>query len=122
MQTTGKLLLEDLSGFSKHQETTETFLHDLQEFRTDIVDTWMQEMSAAIANRSLGLKMDAPVVQFESGHQLMKVNYDSRLVTLVREARQLTVLGHKMPSQIRNATEQAKKFMRQAKSLEQVKY
>lgn len=115
-------MLEDLSGFSKHSQSTDSLLHDLQEFRTDMVDTWTQEMSAALANHSLGLRMDSPVVHFESGHQLMKVNYDPRLVTLVREARQLTVLGHKIPSQIRNATDQAKKFMKQAKALEQVNY
>jgi dynein heavy chain 2 len=61
------------------------------------------------------------VVQFYQG-KLMHVNYDSHLVRLVREVRQLTVLGYKIPLKIQEAADLAKKFMRQAKALEQVTY
>lgn len=50
----------------------------------------------------------------------MHVNYDPHLVRLVREVRQLTVLGYKIPLKIQEAADLAKKFMRQAKALEQV--
>ena len=52
----------------------------------------------------------------------MHVNYDPHLVRLVREVRQLTVLGYKIPLKIQEAADLAKKFMRQAKALEQVSY
>lgn len=52
----------------------------------------------------------------------MHVNYDPHLVQLVREVRQLTVLGYKIPLKILEAADLAKKFMRQAKALEQVSY
>lgn len=52
----------------------------------------------------------------------MHVNYDPHLVQLVREVCQLTVLGYKIPLKIQEAADLAKKFMRQAKSLEQVSY
>jgi dynein heavy chain 2 len=61
------------------------------------------------------------VVQFYQG-KLMHVNYDPHLVRLVREVRQLTVLGYKIPLKIQEAADLAKKFMRQAKALEQVSY
>jgi len=52
----------------------------------------------------------------------MHVNYDPQLVRLVREVRQLIVLGYKIPIKIQEAADLAKKFMRQAKALEQVSY
>lgn len=52
----------------------------------------------------------------------MRVNYDRRMVGLVREVRQLSVLGYKIPMKIQEAADLAKKFMRQAKALEQVSY
>lgn len=52
----------------------------------------------------------------------MHVNYDPHLVRLVREVHQLTVLGYKIPLKIQEAADLAKKFMRQAKALEQVSY
>nr|CAD7594425.1 unnamed protein product [Timema genevievae] len=50
----------------------------------------------------------------------MHVNYNPRLVGLVREVRQLAVLGYKIPIKIQEAADLAKRFMRQAKALEQV--
>lgn len=50
----------------------------------------------------------------------MHVNYNPRLVGLVREVRQLIILGYKIPMKIQEAVDLAKKFMRQAKALEQV--
>lgn len=67
------------------------------------------------------LRTDEPVVYFEQG-KLMHVNYDPHLVRLVREVRQLIVLGYKIPMKIQEAADLAKKFMRQAKALEQVSY
>lgn len=50
----------------------------------------------------------------------MHVNYNPRLVGLVREVRQLIVLGYKIPMKIQEAVDLAKNFMKQAKALEQV--
>ncbi|GLH06946.1 Dynein heavy chain, cytoplasmic, partial [Gryllus bimaculatus] len=65
------------------------------------------------------LLTDEPVVHFEQG-KLMRVNYNPRLVQLDREVRQLAVLGYTIPTRIIDAATLARKFMRQAKALEQV--
>lgn len=65
------------------------------------------------------LKETDPVVQFTSA-QLMRVNYSPRLVTLVREYRQLTAMGYRIPSHIEQTAIHAKQFMKYAKALEQV--
>jgi hypothetical protein len=65
------------------------------------------------------LRTDELVVQFDQG-KLMHVNYNPHLVGLVREVRLLIVLGYKIPMKIQEAVDHAKKFMKQAKALEQV--
>lgn len=51
----------------------------------------------------------------------MHVNYNPNLVKLINEVRNLKILGYKIPEEIENTAQQAKQFMSQAKSLEQVR-
>lgn len=50
----------------------------------------------------------------------MKVNYNPRLGQLIREVQQLSVLGMKIPSKIKEVSDRALKFTSQAKALEQI--
>lgn len=65
------------------------------------------------------LRETDPVVKF-SDNKLMTVNYSPRFVTLTREVRQLSALGYRIPSNILEVNEHAKKFVKFAKILEQV--
>lgn len=51
----------------------------------------------------------------------MKVNFNPDVELLIREVRMLKVLGYNIPSEIEKVSEAGGKFLRQAKSLEQVK-
>lgn len=70
-------------------------------------------------NIPFSLKETDPVVEF-SQDKLMKVNYPSRLITLISEVRQLKAMGYHIPSTIEETSEHAKKFMKYARLLEQV--
>lgn len=50
----------------------------------------------------------------------MKVNFNPDIELLIREVKMLKVLGYSIPSEIEKVSETGKKFLRQAKSLEQV--
>ena len=50
----------------------------------------------------------------------MRVNYSERLVTLLREVRQLGALGFTIPSKIQNVANTAQKFYRHGVILKQV--
>lgn len=50
----------------------------------------------------------------------MKINYDSRLIQFVQEARLLISMGFKLAPQIVQKSQTAEAFMKQAKELEQV--
>lgn len=50
----------------------------------------------------------------------MKVNFNPDIELLIREVKMLKILGYKIPSELENVSETGSKFLRQAKSLEQV--
>ncbi|PNF38602.1 hypothetical protein B7P43_G03949, partial [Cryptotermes secundus] len=119
IEKTSAKILNDLQGYADLQRAVGDVLRDLKEYHTDQFDNWTRDVGAAIHNKTLSLITDEPVVQFDQG-KLMHVNYNPRLVGLVREVRQLIILGYKIPMKIQEAVDLAKKFMRQAKALEQV--
>lgn len=51
----------------------------------------------------------------------LKIHYSDRLVSLLREVRQLSALGFPIPAKIQQAANTADKFYRQAIVLKQVK-
>lgn len=65
------------------------------------------------------LNSDEPVIYFQSD-KLMKVNFNPDIELLIREVRMLKILGYNIPSEIEEISELGRKFLRQAKSLEQV--
>lgn len=67
----------------------------------------------------LRLNTDEPVIYFQSD-KLMKVNFNPDIELLIREVKMLKILGYKIPSEIDNVSETGRKFLRQAKALEQV--
>lgn len=60
----------------------------------------------------------------ELGHGSGKLllHYDDRLVTLIREVRQLSGLGYAVPSKIQQTAETSRKFYKQAVILKQVNF
>lgn len=58
----------------------------------------------------------------ELGHSdgKLEVQYDERLVKLIREVRQLQGMGYAVPAKIQNTATNAMKFYRQAVVLKQV--
>ena len=52
----------------------------------------------------------------------LDVHYDERLVTLIREVRQLTGMGFVIPAKIQHTAKTASKFYKQAVVLKQVNF
>ena len=68
---------------------------------------------------SCACRLIPALVSVHSTRQL-RVNYSDRLVTLMREVRQLSELGYKVPPKITAAAETGEKFYRHALKLKQV--
>ena len=59
-------------------------------------------------------------MEFDSSDGKLRVHYSDRLVALLREVRQLSALGLKIPSKITATAQTAEKFYRHGVVLKQV--
>ncbi|XP_030763708.1 cytoplasmic dynein 2 heavy chain 1 [Sitophilus oryzae] len=114
-----KTLLDDLDGIESVTDFVTGVANDLKVQNTELFESWCSDCVADINSRSLSLNEKDPVVEF-SKDKLMKVNYPSRLISLIAEVRQFKAMGYRVPSSIDDTTEHAKRFMKFARILEQV--
>ncbi|XP_037796301.1 LOW QUALITY PROTEIN: cytoplasmic dynein 2 heavy chain 1-like [Penaeus monodon] len=98
---TADALLSDLNGYDDLKRNIGEFCEELDDYHNDHLAT------------------DSPVLSFSSS-RLLRVNYNPRLVGLVREVSQLSILGHKIHPDIIKTSKLAQKFMKQAKALEEI--
>ncbi|KAK3862338.1 hypothetical protein Pcinc_031789 [Petrolisthes cinctipes] len=116
---TADALLSDLTGHEELKKNISEFCEELEEYHNDQYDSWSREMLHMIDTQELSLATDAPVLSFSKG-RLLRVNYNPRLVGLVREVSQLAILGHNLHPKIIKMAQLAQQFMKQAKTLEEV--
>ncbi|KAK7489861.1 hypothetical protein BaRGS_00018883, partial [Batillaria attramentaria] len=115
-------LLGDLSGFEKFRKDTTELKDELQNWRREQFDEWSREIQALIDDHKQPLSLETNGRLMELNHKdgKMRVNYSERLVTLLREVRQLSALGFTIPSKIQNVAGTAQKFYRHGVILKQV--
>ncbi|KAK8745602.1 hypothetical protein OTU49_000287, partial [Cherax quadricarinatus] len=116
---TADALLTDLTGYEELKGSIAEFCEELEEYHNDQFDSWSRDMLHMIDTQELSLATDSPVLSFSRG-RLLRVNYNPRLVGLVREVSQLAILGHKIHPNIIKMANLAQKFMKQAKALEEI--
>uniref|UniRef100_T1IHY1 Cytoplasmic dynein 2 heavy chain 1 n=1 Tax=Strigamia maritima TaxID=126957 RepID=T1IHY1_STRMM len=119
VEKTSDLLLSDLSKYKTLKKNITETLEEMRENLKDSFNSWIKEISSGIDNQSLSLATSNQVLEFGRDKK-MRVNYNPRLVTLVREVRQLTVLGYAIQPKIQQAADRAKEFSCQAKDLQQI--
>ncbi|XP_023289902.1 cytoplasmic dynein 2 heavy chain 1 [Orussus abietinus] len=119
LRTLGKELLSDLPGYEKVAKKIATGLRDAEKRRQHLVDSWVAEVKAAISRKELTLGTDGAVVEL-TGAKMMRVNYEPKLMRLVREARALSSQGVELPREARDLVEQAGALAGRARALQQV--
>ncbi|KAF5303585.1 hypothetical protein FQR65_LT08186 [Abscondita terminalis] len=119
VKNVSETILDDLEGFEEVSITVEQLSKDIKQQHTELFDSWVNEVTSKIKDKTLSLQGTDQVVEF-SKNKLMKVNYSPELVTLIQEVRQLMVLGYHIPSNIEDAANYAKKFMKHANILQQI--
>lgn len=72
-----------------------------------------------ITKKELSLGTDSSVVEL-TGTSMMRVTYDPRLMTLIREARALSGEGVELPREIRDLVDRAATLAGRARALQQV--
>ncbi|XP_050496495.1 cytoplasmic dynein 2 heavy chain 1 [Bombus huntii] len=115
----GKELLADLPGYDDISLRVTTALRDVERKRQSFVDTWTEETKEAVARKELTLGTDSAVVEL-TGTSMMRVTYDPKLMTLIREARALSSQGVELPREVRELVERAASLAGRARALQQV--
>uniref|UniRef100_A0A8C3BC42 Cytoplasmic dynein 2 heavy chain 1 n=1 Tax=Cairina moschata TaxID=8855 RepID=A0A8C3BC42_CAIMO len=115
-------LLSDLSGFQSFHQSADSFLEQLKVYEQEQFDDWSRNIQSELSNPKSGLCIQAnsPVMELDHVFGTLNILYSDRLVTLLREVRQLSALGFAIPAKIQQAANTAQKFCKQAVILKQV--
>ncbi|XP_017891098.1 cytoplasmic dynein 2 heavy chain 1 isoform X2 [Ceratina calcarata] len=115
----GKELLSDLPGYEEISSRVIAASKEVERKRQTFVDTWIEETETAIAKKELTLGTDSAVVEL-TGTSMMRVTYDPKLTTLIREARALSSQGVELPREARDLVERAESLAGRARALQQI--
>ncbi|XP_053561557.1 cytoplasmic dynein 2 heavy chain 1 [Bombina bombina] len=115
-------LLSDLSGFQPFHRSAEGLLEQFKVYEQEQFDDWSREIQAGLFDSKSGfcIQPNSNVMELDHVSGALKIHYSDRLVTLLREVRQLSALGFVIPAKIQQATKMAHKFYKQAIILKQV--
>ena len=116
---TGDMILVDLSSWPGLKNEINSFIDEIKSFQREQFDSWCASYIDELDSGDLSLKTDEQVIFFENG-KLMRVSYNTKLVVLSRDCRQLGVLGFPIPQKILKANTLAKKFAGQAMHLSRI--
>ncbi|KAL0104886.1 hypothetical protein PUN28_016497 [Cardiocondyla obscurior] len=115
----GKELLADLPGYEEVASRLTRAQKEAEEKRRDLVESWVNTTKDDITKKELSLGTDSAVVEL-TGTSMMRVTYDPRLMTLIREARALSGEGVELPREIRDLVDRAASLAGRARALQQV--
>ncbi|KAJ8280434.1 hypothetical protein GJAV_G00054510 [Gymnothorax javanicus] len=115
-------LLSDLSGYRPFVRFSDELQEQLRAYEQDQFDDWSREVLSGLSDPKAGISLQASsrVMELDHGDGKLKIQYSDRLVTLLREVRQLSALGFAIPAKIQQAVNTSEKFYRQAIILKQV--
>ncbi|XP_025753905.1 cytoplasmic dynein 2 heavy chain 1 isoform X2 [Oreochromis niloticus] len=115
-------LLSDLSGFKGFLHFCDDLLEILRAYEQEQFEDWSRDILSELTDPKSGISLQASnrVMELDHDDGRLKIQYSDRLVSLLREVRQLSALGFPIPAKIQQAANTADKFYRQAIVLKQV--
>ncbi|TKS81144.1 Cytoplasmic dynein 2 heavy chain 1 [Collichthys lucidus] len=115
-------LLSDLSGFKGFLHFCDDLLEVLRAYEQEQFEDWSRDILSGLGDPKSGISLQASnrVMDLDHVDGRLKIQYSDRLVSLLREVRQLSALGFSIPAKIQQAANTADKFYRQAIVLKQV--
>uniref|UniRef100_A0A672SRA8 Dynein cytoplasmic 2 heavy chain 1 n=1 Tax=Sinocyclocheilus grahami TaxID=75366 RepID=A0A672SRA8_SINGR len=115
-------LLSDLSGFRPLLRFCDELQEQMRSYEQEQFEDWSRDLLSGLSDPKSGVSLQASNRVMELDHMdgKLKIQYSDRLVSLLREVRQLSALGFTIPAKIQQAANTADKFYRQAIILKQV--
>ena len=115
-------ILDDLQNFSQFANVCQSSVSSIASYKQEMFDNWTRETLDAINDRNDSISLSTAVKIMELDHKdgQLKVNFREKLITLIREVRNLQAMGFPIPSKIYQTTQEAQKFYQYAMVLKQV--
>ncbi|KAG2456324.1 DYHC2 protein, partial [Polypterus senegalus] len=115
-------LLKDLPAHQAFEKFGGELQEQLMTYEQDQFDDWCREVQSGLSDPKSGMSLQASSRVMELDHMdgKLKIQYSDRVISLLREVRQLTELGFSIPAKIHQASKTAEKFYKQALILKQV--
>ena len=116
-------LLGELNGYRPFYREAVELKDELHDYQREQFDGWSRQTVAAIDSKNNSLSLETSGRLMELGHKdgKLRVHYSNRLVTLLREVRQLMAFGFPVSAKIQHVSNIAQKFYRHAVVLKQVR-
>nr|XP_023648221.1 cytoplasmic dynein 2 heavy chain 1 isoform X1 [Paramormyrops kingsleyae]XP_023648222.1 cytoplasmic dynein 2 heavy chain 1 isoform X1 [Paramormyrops kingsleyae] len=115
-------LLSDLSGYPSLVRLSSDLQEQLRAYEQEQFTSWSREIQTGLSDPKSGISLQASnrVMELDHADGKLKIQYSDRLVTLLKEVRQLSALGFTIPAKIQQVANTADRFYRQALVLKQV--
>lgn len=127
MKKSARDILSDLSSFEQLNRSATNLEQQLLDYIRSNFEQWIEEIRRGLRDDSLSLEMTGRLMEI-STEGLLVVNYSERLVTLLREVRQLSELSRshatlhnlRIPDEIIHAAQEGEKYYRFGVTLKKV--
>ena len=115
-------ILTDIEEFQIYQKGCQEAIQGIKEYETEQFQKWRSDVDSAMndTQNPLGFQMSGKLMEIDVKTGMVRVQYSERLVTLLKEVRQLEGLEFKVPTYINDLVRDGKKFYREGVILKQV--
>lgn len=118
---TAESLFQDLSGMDEFRNACRDLASDIKGYEESQFKKWILEIESMTSDKLQALQLSGSIMEISKTDGNLKINYDEKkLATLLKDIRQLTELGFKVPKQIVKITESSRKFYKEGITLRQV--
>ena len=117
-----EFFLNDLAGYKRFRSATANLLTDFKKSKQDYFQDWCENVLSMMndPNSNVSLETSGKLMELNHKDGRLEVLYGDKLITLLREVRQLQCYGFKMPSKIEECARIGQKFQKHAILLKQV--
>ncbi|CAM9178225.1 unnamed protein product, partial [Hapterophycus canaliculatus] len=112
-------LLSDLSSFRAFEEISGELVRKTRRREASLFEEWQEEVQDGLDEGELSTQMRGKLMNIDT-KGILVVNYSERLVTLLREVRQLSELGHSIPPKISKVATEGETYYRYGVMLKKV--
>lgn len=120
-QKVAESLFADLDGIEEFRNACRDLVTDIKEYEKRTFNKWLADVQNLLKNKKESLELTGRLMEIDYTTGLLKVQYnEKKIVTLIKDVRQLTELGFKIPKQLNEIIENVRKFYREGVTLRQV--